>query len=258
MNPRTWVKGKKLMTLKGEVRFLSGEPFRGRLAVGGTAAGFDPAAPNINVVLWTGERDAVTANLGGRGIDLRRWRDADGTLPADYFLVGMGYRLPGELEALLENDRGRNFPGGLQNLLPAYLRDTTHVVLAGDRGRSLHADRRELIWQSGLPGKLPGPARFQVSMDGGTLLWSVNRKVMSLADSLVLDRLKAKVPHSGSFSLLTNGREVHYAAFEVKGDLDPAWVRQRARAQAEKELAALTGAAGAAAAPPAETAEKKS
>ena len=241
-NPVRWVKGRKVLTLVGEARFLRGNPFGGRLAVRGTAA-FADAAPNVNLAFWTDEKDVLTIGLDGRALDLRRWRDAQGTEPADYFLFGMGYRLPFEVveRGAGSKDFGRILEG-LRGFLPIYLRETSLVILAGTHGGTLHRDRRELIWEASLGNQMKGTARFAIEMAAdGTVQWSLNGRPVPFGDSIRLGRLKENAPHEGSITFLAYGGEVHYAGLEISGELRPEWIKSQVSARAEEELASLEG-----------------
>jgi serine/threonine protein kinase len=239
-----WVKQKKVVVLAGEVRLLKGNPFRGRIAVSGTVAAFDAAAPNINVAFWTAEDDVVTLGLDGRQFDMRRWRDGnDGQLAADYLAVGMGYRAPFEIEDLAGPGRMGRMARQFQAFLPSYLREAAHVVLAGRKGSSLHIDRRELLWEAPLGTAPRGAVRYSVEMQDEAIRWSFNgRKVPFAADAQQLERLKGKSPRSGSISLFSNGREVYYTAIEVHAQLERTWLESRIRAIVQEELAQLEAA----------------
>jgi serine/threonine-protein kinase len=269
-----WEKSKKLLKLSGEVRLLRGNPFRGRLAVQGIvpALGYDAQRPNINVALWTHERDEVTAFRGGQLGNLRDWGRGDnrGPAPADYFVCALGYRSNLDL-ANLQDDRGgppggRGGPGGdfgrfLGGLrfLPVYLRETSHALLACRRGDTLHRTPQELIWASEIQNPMKGPVTVEIEFKDTSLEWRLNRRPLGFRESVELARLGEKAPHEGSATLFTNGHTVYFQTIEVAGQLAPDWQAARARETAREELALLdadrTSGPGPEDSPPAKTSQ---
>jgi hypothetical protein len=241
-NPLRWVQARRLLAVKGEVRFLTGMPFRRRLAVRGTAVFLDKEAPNVNIVLWTDEKDTVSIGLNSGSLRLDRWRDPRGEPPADYFLVGMGYRLPFDVSELVGGGRWGGMLKNLSSFLPLYLRQSTLVILAGEKGSTLHLDRRELIWEMSAASEIRSSARFAVSMSAeGTLQWALNGRKVPFTESLRLDRMQQKAPHSGSVTFLTNNSEVHFGELEIEGEVDRAWLLSQAESLAKDELGKLDG-----------------
>ena len=240
-NPLKWSQRKRAVLLRGQVRFSSGDPFEGDLVVTATAAATDGEAPNVNVALWTREDDVLEVAADGAGIDLRGWRDdPDGAEPTDVIVVGMGYRLPFDVADLIGDDGGllSRFRRTVEAFLPAYLRQTTDVVLAAHHGRGLHGDRRELVWEEGTRVS-SGAVRYLVGVEDGRLRWELNGRKISLKDSLRLERLMSAPARKGSVTFFTNSSDVQYGKIEIEGRLNPTWWRERRDAQIERELAVL-------------------
>ncbi len=250
VNPVGLVKSRKLLTLKGEVRLLEGNPFRERLAVRGIVRALNSSAPNVNVALWTHETDVMSVSQDGRGIDLTRWRFGGGGEPDEIFVFAMGYKLPFEVDDLLGGDpgpgpfgrRGGSPLRGLRAFLPVYLREPSFVILGVNHGSPLHNSRQELIWEMPVGNQIKGGLRFELEMaDGKATKWIVDGRRLPYTQSLLLSRLERKKPHQGSMTLFTNGSEVHYGQLEIEGRLDPTWIRAKVKSQAEKELSLLEG-----------------
>jgi len=247
-----WFDKRRLLKLSGEVRFLTGDPFRERIGVTAIVpkAAYSSDSPNINVALWTRAEDRITPLSDGRRIDFDAWRPGiapDDQVPADYFVAGVGYLYEFDLSSLGRGPGARRGPGRggltgfLENLLPGYLREPSLALLSGARGRSLHHTRKEVIWESPAATVLRGapPVKVTVQIFGPEIGWRINNKPLNVQSSRELDRLKTNAPHSGSLSLFTNGSNVHFSSIEVFGELDPEWTAKRARAIAAEELAKL-------------------
>ena len=240
-----WVEKKRLLKLKGEVRFLAANPFDSRLAITGVvpAGGYNPQSPNINVALWTEEDDIVTYGLDGRTFNYNAWREGDGGAepPADFFVLGMGYKTEvSVLSGTLGGGRLGALARTLTNWLPVYLKESSLALLSGDHGSTLHRRRAEKIWDQSI-GSLfrSGTVRFAISMDGSELKWKVNNKTINYKTGLAHARLGDKVPHLGSFSLFTNNSTVYYSSFEIVGKISKEWASGLAKSLAERELKKL-------------------
>ena len=241
-----WIESRKLAKISDEVRFLGGDPFTRKIGVVASVpkGGYTVSSPNINVALWTRETDRVTAQSDGNRIDYRRWRPdpaAAAPAPADFFVVGMGYLWDVDVGQIA---RSLSIPSGaralVENFLPKYMREPTLVLLAGERGSSLHRVPSERIWDSPSESLIRGGVvRFSVEMSTNTLAWKLNNRLVNIHSSGELDRLSENGPHSGSISFFTNGNSIYLSSLEVFGQLDPEWSGTRVRAVAEKELAAL-------------------
>jgi hypothetical protein len=231
-----WVESRKLLQLRGEARFLAGNPFTGWLGVAATVAGCEADAPNINVAFWTHDGEGVT--LRPEQLDLRNWREGGQSTPEDYLVFGMGYLLEIDLEKVL--GPWERFARGVKGLIPVYMKEPSYVILAGSRGKTLHQRRSERLWDAALGKKLKGAARFEIELKEGNLKWIFNRSKVPYLASTDLKRL-LEVPRRGSVNFFTNGHDVYYAALEIWGRLDSGWVEERARARAREELERLQG-----------------
>jgi len=225
-----WVEKRKLLRLRGEVRLLDGNPFHDRIEVTGSVpkGGYDSAHANINVALWTHEKDAVTP----ADVKVRDWlEDPSSVPPSDYFVFGNGYIFQPELPPGIGRFMFRR--------LPDLMKEPTLALLAGERDKGLHRTKAELLWEGPPGASLRGNAfRFTVEIAGGTLLrWRVNNKAQPIQSGLELSRVAEKAPHSGSVTVFTNGNDIYLAQLEVRGLLAEEWLRNRARRLATAELA---------------------
>jgi hypothetical protein len=222
------------MALRGECRFQSGNPFRGRLSVKVEvpAGAYAPDAPNINLALWTREDDVVTPS-GSMSLT-RAFLDDHGA-PADYLVFAAGYR------AVVADFGGRP----LEQVRPAGSREfldlPAHCLFAGAARRPLHRDGGECLWARKLTGALRGAIISAAECGLESCSWTLNGQSLLPAEVAAGGRVLSRSPRRGSFSLLTNGREVRFAAIEVEGELDPRWLEPRLRKQAERELGEHAG-----------------
>lgn len=239
-----WVEKRKLLKLKGEVRFLAANPFESRLSVTGLVptGGYNSQAPNINVALWTEEDDVVSSGLDGRTLDYSAWRDRneDAEPPADFFVAGMGYKVEVRLGGGLTGGRLSALARTLTNWLPVYLKESSLALLSVDHGSSLHKRRDEKIWDQPAGSFFrSGAVRFAVSMDGRDLKWKLNNKTINYKTSLAVGRLGDRIPHAGSFSLFTNNSTVFFQSLEIVGRISKEWASGLAKSIAERELKKL-------------------
>jgi len=241
-----WVEKKRFFKLKGEVRFLAANPFESRIAINGVvpSGGYNAAAPNINVALWTEEKDRVTAS---RTFNYNAWRESNeaGESPADYFVLGVGYKPEVALGDILGGGRLGGLARTLTGFLPGYLRESSFALLAGEHGVGLHSRRDEKIWSQPVGSLLrPGTIRFAISMENSTLKWKVNSKALGYRNSLALERLGEKIPHAGSFNIFTNNSTVYFSSLEITGQISKEWAAGLAKSIAERELKKLDSSFG--------------
>ncbi|MEC7774868.1 MAG: hypothetical protein VYC32_02125, partial [Planctomycetota bacterium] len=241
-----WVEKKRFFKLKGEVRFLAANPFESRIAINGVvpSGGYNAAAPNINVALWTEEKDRVTAS---RTFNYNAWRESNeaGESPADYFVLGVGYKPEVALGDILGGGRLGGLARTLTGFLPGYLRESSFALLAGEHGVGLHSRRDEKIWSQPVGSLLrPGTIRFAISMENSTLKWKVNSKALGYRNSLALERLGEKIPHVGSFNIFTNNSTVYFSSLEITGQISKEWAAGLAKSIAERELKKLDSSFG--------------
>ena len=241
-----WVEKKRFFKLKGEVRFLAANPFESRIAINGVVpnGGYNAAAPNVNVALWTEENDRVTAP---RAFNYNAWRESNetGEPPADYFALGMGYKPEVSLGGILGEGRLGGLARTLTGFLPGYLRESSFALLAGEHGVGLHSRRDEKIWSQPVGSLLrPGTIRFSISMENSALKWKVNSKSLGYRNSLALARLAEKIPHVGSFNIFTNNSTVYFSSLEITGQISKEWAAGLAKSIAERELKKLDSSFG--------------
>ena len=241
-----WVEKQRFFKLKGEVRFLAANPFESRIAINGVvpSGGYNAAAPNINVALWTEEKDRVTAP---RTFNYNSWRESNeaGEPPADYFAVGMGYKPEVALGDILGGGRQSGLARALTGFLPGYLRESSFALLAGEHGVRLHSRSDEKIWSQPVGSLLrPGTIRFAISMENSALKWKVNSKALGYRNSVALTRLAEKIPHAGSFNIFTNNSTVYFSSLEITGQISKEWAAGLAKSIAERELKKLDSSFG--------------
>ena len=246
-----WIEKKRLLKLKGEVRFLAANPFESRIAVNGVvpSGGYNAPAPNINVALWTEENDHVTLGLDGGRFEYNSWRESGrdgGDPPADYFALGMGYKPEINIATdLLGGGRLGRLAGLLSNALPGYFRETSFVLLSGDHNATLHRRRDEKIWEQPVGNVMrSGGVRFSISMENSDLRWKVNNKTLNYKTSLAAARLGEKIPHAGSLTLFTNNSTVYFSSLEIRGQISKEWAAGLAKSLAERELTKLDSSFG--------------
>ncbi len=239
----------KLLKLRGEFRFLSGDVFSNRLAVSGIVPvnGYNPVAPNINVALWTRDNDAlskvrlsVDESDGGAGDGPRRppqkEKDADegDGIPNDYFVFGLGYKTT-TFNTRYDRLNYLNVPG-LNTVVPM----PANALFGGVRGKPLHSlVDQECMWGVGVVGKVKGQQSFTVRWAPEAVTWTINNRPVPIRESKDLHRLKSSEPFTGSISFFTHGEVVQFASLLIEGDLNPAWVEERLDALAAEELAKL-------------------
>ncbi len=153
----------------------------------------------------------------------------------DYFVVAHGYRLLGTLRAAKR--RRTRFD---LSRLPLHFKQPSFAIIAGYRDSTLHRNvYSEVIWERPLGDRYRSTVRFDISMAGGELKWTVNRAKPLFGADKKLDRLKENAPYSGSVTVFTNGSEVVFSEIELRGKTRPEWFRLRARARAEEDAKRL-------------------
>jgi len=210
---------KNHLVLSGECRLLGGEPFVNRLSVRlkVPANGYVPAAPNIGVALFTRADDRLTSPLGDVTSLLAVPGSGLGSM--DFPVFGLGYR------TVTAEYGGQEFedltiPGQVEPVkLPA------NAVLAGRRGRLLHAGSREALWAKPLGAPLRGALILEVAVGGGETVWKLNGKGLVDGREGGLDRLRVERPWRGSVTLFTHGSTVRLASIDVEGEVSRDWLR---------------------------------
>jgi hypothetical protein len=246
-----WEKAQRTVRVLGEVRFQEGNPFRRRISVSGKVSGVDTSAPNVNVGFWTAPGDVLSRRFD-TGF-LRSWRDKGGKgrepeedRPADYFILGMGFKVRSEIE-------NTGVGGIARSWMPLYAREPTFAILAGTRmkrptgeiglGEVFFGGTGEVLWDASSVNQLKGSSfTFTAEVDEkGRIQWTVNRRAVQFDGSLDLKRLQSTEPRTGSVTFFTNGRSFHLGPFKISGELDPEWQNARARSVAQAELRKFDG-----------------
>ncbi|MBI4584483.1 MAG: protein kinase [Planctomycetes bacterium] len=247
-NSRGEISG-RLLKLRGEFRFLKGDVFTNRLAVSGAvpASGYNPAAPNINVALWTRDNDALSKiQLSAGGSDGGN-DDAEGSkktpqkntdpdegdgVPNDYFVFGIGYKTT-VFNSRFYRLNYLNVPG-LNTVVPM----PANALFGGVRGKPLHSlVDQECMWGVGVVGRVKGQQSFTVRWAPEGVTWTINNRPVPIRESKDAHRLKSSNPFAGSISFFTHGEVVQFASLLIEGDLNPAWVEERLDALAAEDLA---------------------
>lgn len=245
-----WDRAQRALRVQGEARLGPGSPFRGRLSVSGKAAGIDPAAPNLNIALWTHPADRLVDSVG-EGL-LRSWRERggsgeEGAEPADYVVLGMGFRSR-TLEALPVKT------AAVRSFLPLSEREPTLALIAGNRSSSNQAGEAGLrvllrslsariLWDAASSAAIKSAsASFSVGLDEkGKLQWTLNGKTIALDGNPDLKALEPGAGRTGSVTLFTNRKTILFNLLKVTGELDPEWSAGHAREQTLVELRKLDG-----------------
>ena len=209
--------------LRGEVRLLSGAPFRSTLSVtvNVPSRGYSTTAPNINVALWTHDNDRVTLS------ETRRARSArdDDEDPSDYIVFGVGYYVANR--GFL---RVRGQSGGVVQL-PA------NVLFGGARGTPIdYVSGSQCVWAEGVKGMVRGSQTLAIDMDAKGIKWKVNGRSQPIKKARDIRRFDREEPYSGSVTLFTNGRTVLYSGIKIRGEIDPAWVASQLQGRVVESL----------------------
>lgn len=220
------------LVLRGEVRFLEGQPFVGSLAVRlrVPSGGYSKDAPNINVALWTSGPFRVSPTgpltLSLEMMKTERWE-------AGYALFGAGYRTVVSnwggtpLEELRIADQGEPVK------LPA------HAVLVGRNGQPLNRAPGECVWVARPASSLRGALRVEVDWKPDECRWRINRRTVLPGNLRDPERIIGPGERRGSFNLLSLQSQLRISSVEVEGRLDAEWLGTRAAALAAREIQAL-------------------
>jgi hypothetical protein len=203
------------------------------------ANGYSPQAPNINVALWTSDKDRVTPLVpapGSADVVPEVEGDPPPGLPDDFFVFAIGYK------AHVYNQRVRAYDYLSVRGVSSTVQMPANAIIGGRRGSRLHSFAEEdCAYAVGVQSKIKGAQVLRVFMSGkpGELpAWTINRPV-SLKDVKGVDLFKRTKPYVGSVTFLTNGEVVYYTSIVIEGELNPAWVENQLLSGAEKELKKL-------------------
>ncbi len=237
-----WLSDQKTMVIQGEVRFLEGMPFKEYLSVNGLVAKTSLEQPNVNIGVWTTAEDQLTPSF--KNFDWRDFRNRGlGGAKPGYVVFGMGFYL---------NIRGGGFAGrGMdrmigrwRNMLPAYFREASFALFAGERTKAVGGLDGELIWEMPADTMVFPPLSFAVGVKNGDITWTFKRRAVPVKNKQAqLLRLKKSLKNEGSFSLFTNSNTVFFTMLKITGVLRGEWADEQAQRVAAKELEAL-GAGG--------------
>ncbi len=222
------------LVLTGEMRFLRSEPFQDALSVTGKIARCDTAASNINLGLWTAERDRLSPRFRSSGVSNFSKRPLH-RLKADYMVFSIGFYIP---------------PTGGAGGVQPFVREPVFGLFSGTRqGLSVGGNTSTLIWQAP-SGRLPHSAfAFKAESYQDNLTWAIGSRYIPLNSVTGIAILKKNLSRKGSFSIFTNGKTVFFSELKVTGMLRKKWPTEAARSQAEAEWKAATAPPASSAAP---------
>jgi hypothetical protein len=223
----------KVAKMRGEFRIGKGDVFRNRLEVRAMvpANGYSPHAPNINVALWTSDKDRLTPEATE---EAPAALEPPGGRPNDFFVFAIGYK------AHVYNQRIRAYDYLSVRGASTTIQMPANAIIGGRRGSRLHGFAEEdCAYAAGVQSKIKGAQVLRVSMSGkpGELPnWTIGNRSVSLREVKEDDLFQRKEPYSGSVSFFTNGEVVYYTSIVIEAELNPAWVDGQLRSAAEKEL----------------------
>jgi hypothetical protein len=201
------------------------------------ANGYSPQAPNINVALWTSDKDRVTPLVpapGSADVVPEIEGDPPPGLPDDFFVFAIGYK------AHVYNQRIRAYDYLSVRGVSNAVRMPANALIGGRRGMRLHSFLEDdCAWATEVQSKIMGPQMVRVLMSGKAEelpVWTVNDQPMPLREAKGLDLLKRKEPYVGSVTFFTNGEVVYFTSIVIEGELNPLWVEAQLLSIAEKEL----------------------
>jgi len=222
---------RKQLKLRGEWRLLRGDPFKTRLDITLDVSQFSPAAPNINLALWTHEGDRVTYDSS---YTVASNVSPDGSAPGpvdDFLVLSVGYQPRASSSVRLL---------GSPNLI---VPTPCFVILEGVHGKPLHANYDwRCLWGEPIGTKVRGLQHIRVVLRPDAFQWLVNndnlsqkayRKSPSAIQSLQKNDAK------GSITFFTNGETVHFDSIRIEGELNPQWLEEELERRARAELKAL-------------------
>ncbi len=225
----------KSARIRGEIRYLRGEPFRRRLTVTGLvpAKGYSLAAPNINIALWTHDDDRVStigstiSSSSSSSSSITTFFDDDGASPNDFMVFGIGYHY---------DTRGYLRVRGINNIVPM----PAMAFLGGERGKRLSVySSSQCVWARGVSSQVKGAQAFRIAVAPERISWQVNRKTIPIHKSDEYDRFDREEPYTGSITIFTNRQTVFYKMLTFEGELNPDWVGKELRRRAESDLRAI-------------------
>lgn len=217
----------KTLVLTGEMRFLRGEPFQTALSVTGKVARCESVAPNVNIVLWTAERDRLNPRFSSTDNDLSNFSGSSYRRhSSDYVVLGMGFYIQ---------------PKAGMSKIPLSLREPVYALLNGTRhGRSTGSNTSTLLWQTP-SGRLPRSGfAFKAESFQGNLTWTINKRRLSLSKVPGIAIIKNAMSREGSLSIFTGTKTVAFSELKVTGMLREEWPVKEAHRRAEAEWKAAS------------------
>ncbi|MBN1443197.1 MAG: hypothetical protein JXA90_10835, partial [Planctomycetes bacterium] len=222
--------------VRGEWRFLDGQPFRGALRVRATLhQGRSDEPPCAAVALWTAGGEPATPE---RTISVTKAMVKGAAWWGDYVVFASGLR-----RVLVDyggDPRLEVYPASGDDAVPL----PADVLLIGRGGAPLNSHEGECLWARRSESAPRANRAVEVAMDRGRAGWSIDgRSVLPSPRPSARRWLEpGDRERRGSFSLLTFGTTWRLESLEIEGDLDPRWLEERLRARVEDELAALLDA----------------
>jgi hypothetical protein len=242
------------LELRGECRWLDGDPFEDDIEITLGVSSYDELAPNVNIALWTHAGDEVTyvaasASAGtSTGTGTGRGESATSAGPRqtaaaakDYVVFGAGYEPPGAIlreAAGMQSTTSRVYQ--IRVLESQRVAFPCFVILGGLHGERLHrtytVEPFECAWAEAVNRRMRGAQVMRLRLSTRIFEWTVNR--LSLHDAAIregptLRSLLERDRAEGSFTLFTNGRGVRLASLRVEGRLREAWASEEVERRSE-------------------------
>lgn len=209
---------KGLASMKGQYRYLRGNPFRQRLAVAATVASFSQPAPNINVGLWTWEGCALPAEVGYSSV-------ASVTESPTALLLGLGYKAK---TSSTSNGMPYLDCRGDEAFLPC------NVILEARRTLGAPGARLTCLWGRRPVKPLRAPFVFEILSDAqGQLAWKAMGDLISPASS---ESFLPPGTREGCVTFHSMSSRVLYAKLQIEGELNPPWIGEELQRQALSAL----------------------
>ena len=197
--------------LKGEYRFLRGNPFREELYVGGTVSRFLPAAPNVNIAMWTRPSDRLPTSASS----LFSSTTSNGT---SLYAYCMGYA--GDTSSTINGFDVIDAPNFEDLILPANLVLTAERTNSRDGG--LASSFRCRWGQKPRSGYGSANATFEISLKKDRApIWKVNGRSLPIRD-------EGPGAGWGSFTLFSGKSSIALSKLYVEGKVDPSWLHNDA------------------------------